>query len=140
MDYNLNRFKEVQSTDYPIALEEIKSGCKKSHWMWYIFPQLKDLGYSPTAKYYGIEGKDEANAYLADEILKNRLIEISNALLSLETSNATEVFGYPDDLKLKSCMTLFFLVAPQIDIFEKVLEKFFAGERDEKTLDLLGTE
>lgn len=140
MDYNLNRFKEVQSTDYPIALEEIKSGCKKSHWMWYIFPQLKDWGYGPTAKYYGIEGKDEANAYLADEILKNRLIEISNALLSLETSNATEVFGYPDDLKLKSCMTLFFLVAPQIDIFEKVLEKFFAGERDEKTLDLLGTE
>lgn len=90
MDYNLNRFKEVQSTDYPIALEEIKSGCKKSHWMWYIFPQLKDQGYSPTAKYYGIEGKDEANAYLAEEILKNRLIE---------TSNATEVFGYPDDLK-----------------------------------------
>lgn len=140
MNYNLDRFKEAQRVDYPIALEEIKSGCKKSHWMWYIFPQLKDLGYSPTAKYYGIDGKEEAIAYLADESLRSRLIEISKALLSLETSNATEIFGYPDDMKLKSCMTLFFSVAPQIDIFEKVLEKFFAGERDEKTLDLLGTE
>lgn len=140
MDYNLYRFKKVQDKDYPIALEEIKNGCKKSHWMWYIFPQLKDLGYSPTAKYYGIDGKEEAIAYLTDEILRSRLIEISKALLSLETSNATEIFGYPDDMKLKSCMTLFFSVAPQIDIFEKVLEKFFAGERDEKTMDLLGTE
>lgn len=140
MNYNLDRFKKVQENDYPIALEEIKNGCKKSHWMWYIFPQLKDLGYSPTAKYYGIDGKEEAIAYLADEILRSRLIEISKVLLSLETSNATEIFGYPDDMKLKSCMTLFSAVAPQIDIFEKVLEKFFAGERDEKTLDLLGTE
>ena len=139
MDYDLDRFKKVQENDYPIALEEIKSGCKKSHWMWYIFPQLKDLGYSPTAKYYGIDGKEEAIVYLADEILRSRLIEISKALMSLETSNATEIFGYPDDMKLKSCMTLFFSVAPQIDIFEKVLEKFFAGERDEKTLDLIGT-
>lgn len=140
MDYNLNRFKQAQRVDYPISLEEIKNGCKKSHWMWYIFPQLKDLGYSPTAKYYGIDGKEEAIAYLTDESLRSRLIEISKALLSLKTSNATEIFGYPDDMKLKSCMTLFFSVAPQIDIFEKVLEKFFAGERDEKTLDLLGTE
>lgn len=140
MDYDLDRFKEAQRVDYPIALEEIKSDYKKSHWMWYIFPQLKNLGYSPTAKYYGIDGKNEAIAYLADEILRSRLIEISKALLSLETSNATEIFGYPDDMKLKSCMTLFSAVAPQINIFEKVLEKFFAGERDEKTLDLIGTE
>lgn len=137
MVYNLDRFKEAQRVDYPIALEEIKSGYKKSHWMWYIFPQLKDLGYSPTAKYYGIEGKNEAIAYLADESLRSRLIEISKTLMSLEISNATEIFAYPDDMKLKSCMTLFFSVAPQIDIFEKVLEKFFAGERDEKTLELL---
>lgn len=139
MNYNLDRFKEAQRVDYPIALEEIKNGCKKSHWMWYIFPQLKDLGYSTTAKYYGIDGKEEAIAYLTDEILRSRLIEISKALMSLETSNATEIFGYPDDMKLKSCMTLFSAVAPQINIFEKVVEKFFAGERDEKTLDLLGT-
>lgn len=140
MDFNLDRFKEAQKSDYSIALKEIQNGYKKKHWMWYIFPQLKDLGYSPTAKYYGIEGKSEAIAYLTDEILRARLIEISTALLSLETSNATEVFGYPDDLKLKSCMTLFSAVAPQIDVFEKVLEKFFAGEKDKKTLDLLGAE
>lgn len=140
MDFNLARFKEAQESDYPIALEEIKSGYKTSHWMWYIFPQLKDLGYSPTAKYYGIEGKEEAIAYLNDEVLRTRLIEISTALLSLKSSNATEILGYPDNLKLKSCMTLFLAVAPQIDIFEKVLEKFFAGEKDEKTLELLGTE
>ena len=140
MDFNLDRFKEAQKSDYSIALKEIQNGYKKKHWMWYIFPQLKDLGYSPTAKYYGIEGKSEAIAYLTDEVLRARLIEISTALLSLETSNATEVFGYPDDMKLKSCMTLFSAVAPQIDIFEKVLEKFFVGEKDKKTLDLLGTE
>lgn len=140
MDFNLARFKEAQKSDYSIALKEIQNGYKKNHWMWYIFPQLKDLGYSPTAKYYGIEGKSEAIAYLTDEVLRARLIEISTALLSLKSSNATEILGYPDNLKLKSCMTLFSAVAPQIDIFEKVLEKFFAGERDKKTLDLLGAE
>lgn len=140
MDFNLARFKEAQKSDYSIALKEIQNGYKKKHWMWYIFPQLKDLGYSPTAKYYGIEGKSEAIAYLTDEVLRARLIEISTALLSLKSSNATEILGYPDNLKLKSCMTLFSAVAPQIDIFEKVLEKFFAGEKDKKTLDLLGAE
>jgi len=136
MDYNLDRFKEAQRVDYPIALEEIKNGYKKSHWMWYIFPQLKDLGYSPTAKYYGIDGKEEAIAYLTDEILRSRLIEISKALLSLETSNATEIFGYPDDMKLKSSMTLFYLVSGD-EIFKKVLDKFFDGDIDKKTEKLL---
>ena len=141
MDHiDLSRFIEAHQQSYQRALTEIRNGRKTSHWMWYIFPQLKDLGYSPTAKYYGIEGKSEAIAYLTDEVLRARLIEISTALLSLKSSNATEILGYPDDLKLKSCMTLFFSVAPQIDIFEKVLEKFFAGEKDKKTLDLLGAE
>lgn len=138
MNYNLDRFKKVQKVDYPIALEEIKSGCKKSHWMWYIFPQLKGLGFSEMANYYGIAGKAEAVAYLADDVLKNRLVEISTALLSLKSSDATKILGCPDDLKLKSCMTLFSAVAAEMDIFEKVLEKFFNGEKDEKTLKLLG--
>ena len=93
------------------ALGEIKNGRKESHWMWYIFPQLKELGYSSTAKYYGLT-KDEAKAYIKDEILKSRLLEISQVLLELTSNNATEIFGYPDDLKLKSCMTLFSEIAP----------------------------
>lgn len=90
------------------------------------------------ANHYGIAGKAEAAAYLADDVLKNRLVEISTALLSLKSSDATKILGCPDDLKLKSCMTLFSVVATEMDIFEKVLEKFFDGEKDEKMLELLG--
>ena len=136
MNYDLQRFHKAQQFDYPVALGEIKNGQKESHWMWYIFPQLKELGYSSTAKYYGLT-KDEAKAYINDEILKSRLIEISQALLELTSSNATEIFGYPDDLKLKSCMTLFSEIAQEIDVFDKVLEKFFSGKKDDKTLKLL---
>ena len=138
MNFDLDRFKKAQDLDYPYALEEIKNGCKQSHWMWYIFPQLKALGFSPTAQYYGISGIEEAKAYKADELLRKRLIEISEALLSLKTSNATQVMGYPDDLKLKSCMTLFNEAAPEIEIFAKVLDKYFAGQKDTKTLEILG--
>ena len=137
MSFDLQRFKDAQESDYPVALNEIKAGCKESHWIWYIFPQLKELGYSPTAKYYGLT-KDEARAYIADDVLRTRLVEISEALLALENSNATEVMGYPDDLKLKSSMTLFMEVAPEIEVFGKVLEKFFSGEKDTRTLELLG--
>ena len=137
MNYDLQRFHNAQKFDYPVALGEIKNGRKESHWMWYIFPQLKELGYSSTAKYYGLT-KDEAKAYINDEILKSRLIEISQALLELTSKNATEIFGYPDDLKLKSCMTLFSEIAPEIEVFDKVLEKFFSGKKDDKTLKLLG--
>ena len=136
MNYDLQRFHKAQKFDYPVALGEIKNGRKESHWMWYIFPQLKELGYSSTAKYYGLT-KDEAKAYLKDEILKSHLIEISNALLELKSNNATEIFGYPDDLKLKSSMTLFSEIAPEIEVFNKVLEKFFSGKKDDKTLELL---
>ena len=106
MKYDLQRFHKAQQIDYPIALEEIRNGQKESHWMWYIFPQLKELGYSSTEKFYGLS-KDEAKAYINDEVLKSRLIEISNVLLELKSNDATEILGYPDDLKLKSCMTLF---------------------------------
>lgn len=136
MNYDLQRFYKAQNFDYPMALEEIRNSQKESHWMWYIFPQLKELGYSSTAKYYGLT-KDEAIAYIKDEVLKSRLIEISEALLELNNNNATEIFSYPDDLKLKSCMTLFSEIAPEIEVFDKVLEKFFSGKKDNKTLELL---
>ena len=136
MNYDLQRFHKAQIFDYPVALGEIKNGRKESHWMWYIFPQLKELGYSSTAKYYGLT-KDEAKAYLKDEILKSRLIEISQVLLELKSNDATEIFGYPDDLKLKSSMTLFSEIAPEIEVFDKVLQKFFSGKKDNKTLELL---
>ena len=136
MNYDLQRFHKAQIFDYPVALGEIKNGRKESHWMWYIFPQLKELGYSSTAKYYGLT-KDEAKAYINDEILKSRLIGISQVLLELNSNNATEIFGYPDDLKLKSCMTLFSEIAPEIEVFDKVLQKFFSGKKDDKTLELL---
>ena len=137
MNYDLQRFHKAQKFDYPVALGEIKNGRKESHWMWYIFPQLKELGYSSTAKYYGLT-KDEAKAYINDEILKSRLIEISQALLELTSNNATEIFGYPDDLKLKSCMTLFSEIVPEVEVFDQVLQKFFSGKKDDKTLKLLG--
>ena len=137
MNYDLQRFHKAQIFDYPVALGEIKNGRKESHWMWYIFPQLKELGYSSTAKYYGLTN-DEAKSYINDEILKSRLIEISQALLELTSNNATEIFGYPDDLKLKSCMTLFSEIAPEIEVFDQVLQKFFSGKKDDKTLKLLG--
>ena len=140
MDFNLERFKKAQEKDYSRALEEIKNGYKESHWMWYIFPQLKELGYSEISKFYGIDGRAEAKAYIEDEILRARLVEISEALLRLKSSNATEVMGYPDNLKLKSCMTLFSEAAPEIESFTKVLEKFFGGEKDKKTLEILNNE
>ena len=136
-DFNLDRFKKAQSRDYATALTEIKNGRKESHWMWYIFPQLKGLGFSYTAEFYGIDGLAEAKAYMADELLRGRLVEISEALLRVASSDAREVMGYPDDLKLKSCMTLFMVAAPEIDVFGKVLEKFFGGEKDLKTIDAI---
>ena len=134
-DFNLDRFKKAQTRDYATALSEIKNGRKESHWMWYIFPQLKGLGFSSMAEFYGIDGLSEAKAYIADDLLRGRLVEISEELLSLPSSDVREVMGYPDDLKLKSCMTLFMEAAPEIDVFGKVLEKFFGGEKDLKTID-----
>lgn len=140
MSFNLDRFKKAQSYDYTTALEEIRAGEKQSHWMWYIFPQLEELGYSEIAKYYGIKGIEEARAYLADELLRSRLVEISQALLSLKSNDASLVMGYPDDIKLKSSMTLFLLAAgentPDGALFQKVLDKFFAGKPDDRTVKL----
>ena len=135
-NFNLERFIDAQERDFQIALLEIKNGYKRTHWMWYIFPQLADLGYSATAKFYGIKSKDEAIAYLQNEYLKNNLIEISNALYQIN-DNISNILGYPDDLKLKSCMTLFNYVDPTIEIFSKIIDKFYNGEKDLNTIKIL---
>ncbi|MCI8461005.1 MAG: DUF1810 domain-containing protein [Bacilli bacterium] len=132
---NLERFIKAQENSYNQALNEIKMGEKKTHWMWYIFPQIKGLGFSEISNYYAIEDLDEATAYLENKILKQRLIEISKALLKLETNNPIEIFGVIDSIKLKSSMTIFSLVSNE-SIFENILEKFYEGEKDEKTIEL----
>lgn len=138
MDKGLNRFLKAQENDYEQALAEIKSGRKRSHWMWYIFPQYKGLGWSETAKYYSIQDLNEAKTYLSHPVLGSRLEQITNALLLIDEQDANQVFGSPDDLKLKSCMTLFATVHPsEENPFNKVLDKFFNGCFDQKTLDLI---
>lgn len=134
--YNLKRFIEAQELDYEIALLEIKKGRKRSHWMWYIFPQLADLGYSSTAKYYGISDISEAKEYLNNPILKEHLIEISEELYKLN-DDISNILGYPDDLKLKSSMTLFDIADPSIEIFRNIINKFYNGEKDQTTLSIL---
>lgn len=135
-DFNLERFITAQERDFDVALLEIKNGYKRSHWMWYIFPQLADFGYSATAKYYGIKNKEEAVAYLNNKYLKENLIQISEALYELN-DNISNILGYPDDLKLKSCMTLFNYVDSSIDIFNKIIDKFYNGEKDFNTIKIL---
>lgn len=134
---SLQRFEDAHRQDYETALAEIRRGRKTSHWMWYIFPQLKGLGYSPTAQYYSIENLAEAEAFLAHPVLGAHLVEISRALLALETNNADLVFGYPDNLKLRSSMTLFAQVREADPVFGQVLDKFFEGKPDQRTLALL---
>lgn len=136
----ISRFLDAQESSYDRALKEIKNGRKCSCWMWYIFPQIQGLGISGTTEYYSIKDLDEAKEYMSDETLRSRLIEISEALLGLETSDPHEVLGYPDDLKLKSCMTLFGIAAPEEEVFQKVLDKYYKGERDENTIKKLDIE
>lgn len=135
-NYNLTRFIQAQKRDYDIALAEIRAGKKASHWMWYIFPQLKGLGRSSTSEYYGLSGIKEAQAYLSDTILKARLIEITDAVIAHKDKSAEEIFGGIDAKKLRSCMTLFSIAAPDIPVFDAVLEQFFNGTLDRNTLRL----
>ncbi len=137
MNDSLNRFLIAQEHSYDTALREVRSGRKRSHWMWYIFPQIAGLGMSCTAQLYSIRDIDEARDYISDPVLGDRLIEISRALLTLDASDPTAVMGYPDDLKLCSCMTLFELVSDD-PVFGAVLDKFYGGRRDKRTLSLLG--
>ena len=136
MAYDLSKFLKAQERDYDTALAEIRAGRKTSHWIWYIFPQLGELGFSPTAKFYGIVDLDEARAYLANNLLRTRLIEISQALLNLPSNDIEDIMGYPDNLKLCSSMTLFHLAEPACDVFQKVLDKYFDGKPDKKTIAL----
>lgn len=133
---NLSRFVEAQSYSYAIALEELREGRKTTHWIWYIFPQLKGLGHSFKSQFYGIEGIGEALAYVNHPVLGARLREVCIAILKLPTSDARNIFGAIDSRKLRSSMTLFDAVMPG-DIFADVLTKFFDGEKDNLTLNKL---
>jgi len=136
--FNLARFVEAQKDDYERALAEIESGRKQSHWMWYIFPQLAGLGSSSTAQFYAIKSLDEARAYLAHPVLGTRLLACTEAAVRVEGKTANAIFGMPDCLKLRSCATLFACVAEPDSVFERLLGKYYAGERDPRTLELLG--
>lgn len=131
--YNIERFYEVHKVFYPDALKEIQSGRKRSHWMWYIFPQLKFLGQSYNAVYYGLENAEEAKAFYDDDYLGGNLREICQALLECESDDPMMVMGFPDDLKLCSSMTLFYIVTGD-ELFRKVLDKFYDGKQDEVTV------
>ena len=135
---NLSKFVDAQETAYQQALAEIKSGRKRGHWMWYILPQIQGLGFSEISKHYAIKDLAEAEEYLKHPVLGPRLVEICTALLGLASNDANRIFGSPDDLKLKSSMTLFASLPNADAVFQSVLVKFFAGVRDGKTLQILG--
>ena len=136
-DEDLTRFLEAQRETYATALSELRYGRKQSHWMWFIFPQIDGLGSSPTARHYAIKSRDEARAYLQHPVLGPRLLECAEAVLAIEARSAREIFGTPDDLKLRSSATLFAAVSPKGSMFERVLDKYFDGQPDQKTLSLL---
>ncbi|NLC01909.1 MAG: DUF1810 domain-containing protein [Pseudomonas formosensis] len=136
--FDLERFHAAQQHQYAAALDEIRGGRKRSHWIWFVFPQLKGLGRSATAARYGLSGLAEARAYLADPVLGGRLRESVSAMLELGVPNAEAVLGPLDALKFRSCLTLFALADPQESLFGEALQHFFASERDGQTLKLLG--
>ena len=128
-DINLQRFISAQESSYQTALSEIQAGRKRSHWMWYIFPQIQGLGYSETSRFYAIKNRSEAEAFLEHPVLGSRLIEISNELLQLQSNDAYKIFGSPDDVKLKSSMTLFASLPNPDPVFGAVLDKYFNGKK-----------
>ncbi|MFN0256794.1 DUF1810 domain-containing protein [Pedobacter ureilyticus] len=138
MEANLDRFIKAQEENYSEAIAEIRSGQKKSHWMWYVFPQLKGLGISETSNYYGLRNIDEANNFLHHPILGENLVRICKALEGINGKSAYEIFGTPDDLKLHSSLTLFSLVKETNPIFQQLINKYFDGKPDQLTLKLLG--
>lgn len=135
MEFSLDRFRSAHDNYYEIALQEIKSGRKQSHWMWYIFPQILGLGHSTMAMYYAIQSREEAVAYWEDSVLRSHMTEICQVLLTLDDS-IDHIMGYPDNLKLRSCMTLFWLITKE-PIFRAVLDKFYGGSLDAYTLQKL---
>lgn len=136
---DLNRFLAAQEGIYDEALAEIRAGRKRSHWMWFIFPQFKGLGFSATTQHFAIRSAAEARAYLAHPVLGPRLVECAEAALAIEGRTAREIFGSPDDLKLRSSATLFASVAPDGSVFHRLLDKYFDGQPDRRTLELLAS-
>jgi uncharacterized protein (DUF1810 family) len=133
--FDLDRFVTAQQDVYDAALGELRAGRKRTHWMWFVFPQIAGLGASATARRYAIASPAEARAYLADPVLGPRLVECTSALLAVEGRTAEEILGYPDDLKLRSSMTLFGRAAPEIELFQDVLERYYDGKPDPQTLN-----
>jgi uncharacterized protein (DUF1810 family) len=136
--FDLDRFVHAQAASYDRALAEVRAGRKRSHWMWYIYPQLDGLGSSPMARRYAIRSLAEAEAYLRHPVLGPRLLACAEAALAVDGRSAYDIFGSPDDLKLRSCATLFACVTPPGSVFDRLLAKYYGGMRDEKTLRLLG--
>jgi len=134
---SVERFIKQHEVHYKQALSEVRSGQKRSHWMWFIFPQIKGLGSSYTAQEYGINGISEAVEYMEDPILSGNMRELCNALMALESSNAYRIFGDPDYLKLCSSMTLFMIACPEEPLFKQVIDKFYKGEPDRRTIEIL---
>lgn len=135
--YNLQRFTDAQEGVFERALEEIKNGRKQSHWMWFIFPQVAGLGFSETTKFYAIKDRVEAGQYMQHPVLGSRLIETSQALLDIKGKTANQIFGSPDDLKLKSCMTIFSSLPDANPVFEAVINKYYNGMKDVRTLAIV---
>lgn len=136
-DTDISRFIKAQENIYAEVVKELLHGKKTSHWMWFIFPQIIGLGFSSTSKYYSIKTIDEAKEYLKHPILGNRLLECANILIKTEGKSAESIFGYPDDMKLQSSMTLFSFISPESTVFLQVLNKYFKGEKDQKTMEIL---
>ena len=137
--FDLKRFTSAQEDAYARALSELRRGQKRSHWMWYIFPQLDGLGHSAKTRYYALKSREEARAYLKHPLLGKRLIECAETVLDIEGRSVTAIFGSPDDAKLRSSMTLFAAVSEPDSVFARVLEKFFKRQSDTRTLQLLET-
>jgi uncharacterized protein (DUF1810 family) len=135
--FNLHRFLSAQDAVYPQVLAELRAGRKRTHWMWFIFPQIDGLGYSSTARFYAIQSEEEARCYLKHPVLGRRLAECAELILSLAGRSAEEVFGYPDVLKLKSSMTLFAYVSETGSVFARVIDTYYGGTQDAQTLELL---
>jgi uncharacterized protein (DUF1810 family) len=135
--FDLNRFVDAQSVDYPVALAELRAGQKRTHWIWYIFPQIAGLGHSPMSERYAIRSEGEARAYLAHPVLGPRLVECAEAVLGVEGRSAHEIMGSPDDLKLRSCATLFAYISSEGSVFHRILEHYYEDERDQRTIDRL---
>ena len=133
----LSKYLKAQEQTHAYALRELQNGCKLSHWSWWEIPQIIGLGMTYTSREYAIKNLAEAKEYLKDDTLRTHLLELCDALLSLKTNDAGRVMGYPDDLKLRSCMTLFSVADPECGTFQAVLDKFFGGKPDERTLQIL---